>query len=88
MKSMEQAEPKFETKYKALQVVVRMAFDYVEGLKPGDRYLGLQTEAAKHFDIGSEAYGLFIGCGMHQMTKFVMDVDDERRIISIVRVKQ
>jgi hypothetical protein len=85
---MDTVEAGFEAKFNASQIVARMAYEYVEGLQPGDRFLGLQAEAARHFDIGSEGYGLFIGCALHQMTKFVMDVDSERRIISIVRRNQ
>ena len=85
---MDTVEAGFEAKFNALQIVARMAYEYVEGLQPGDRFLGLQAEAARHFDIGSEGYGLFIGCALHQMSKFAMDVGADRRIISIVRRNQ
>jgi hypothetical protein len=88
MNATAQVETDFDAQFNALQIVAKMAYDYVNNLQPGDRYLGLQAEAARHFDIGSEGYGLFIGCATHQMRNLVMDVDGDRRIISIVRVKQ
>jgi hypothetical protein len=78
----------FNAQFQALQIVARMARDFVDNMQPGDRFFGLQVEAAKHFDIGSEGYGLFIGCCLHQMSRYVMDFDSERRIVSIVPVKQ
>lgn len=86
METTAQESSAFDAKFRALQIVAKMAYEYVNNLQPGDRYLGLQTEAARHFDIGSEGYGLFIGCALHQMTRYVMDVDKDSRIISIVRV--
>lgn len=82
------AEIELDAKFRAKQIVARMAYDFIESLKPGDRFPGLQAEAGKHFDVGSEAYGLFIGCALHQMTRYVIDFDDNRIIVSIVRVKQ
>lgn len=81
-------EQNFEAKFDALQIVARMAYEFVEGLQPGDKFHGLQVEAARHFDVGSQGYGLFIGCALHQMSRFAIDFDAERRIISIVRRNQ
>ena len=77
----------FDARFHALQVVAKMAYEFVNNLQPGDKFHGLQVEAAKHFDVGSEGYGMFIGCALHQMSRFVIDFDRERRIVSIVRVK-
>lgn len=75
-----------EAKFRALQIVSRIAYDYIENLMPGDIFHGIPAEAARRFDVGSEGYGLFIGCAEHHMTEFVMDLDSERRIISIARL--
>jgi hypothetical protein len=81
-----QVQEKFDMRFRALQVVARMAYDYIEHLQPGDKFHGLQVEAAKHFDVGSEGYGLFIGCALHHMSRFAIDFDGQRRIVSIARV--
>jgi hypothetical protein len=83
---MQVAEQGFDQKFNALQVVARMAYDYIEQLQPGDKFFGLQVEAAKHFDVGSEGYGQFIGCALHHMSRFAIDFDGQRRIVSIARV--
>lgn len=80
-------EQSSDAKAEALQIVARMAYEYVNSLQPGDYYFGLQAEARRHFDVGSQGYGLFIKCALHQMTRYVMDVDADRRIVSIVMVK-
>lgn len=81
-----QEQSTFEAQFHALRIVSRMAYEYVDNLQPGDRFI-LQAEAAKHFDVASEGYNLFINCVRHQMRNMVMDVDAERRIVSIVCVK-
>jgi hypothetical protein len=87
MGTADQISETFDAKFQALQIVAKMAYEFVNELQPGDRFFGLQSEAAQRFDIGSEGYGLFVGCALHHMSKFVMDVDADRRIVSIVRVK-
>jgi hypothetical protein len=76
-----------DAKFRASQIVSRMAFEYVNNLQPGDRFLGPQVEAAKHFDVGSEGYELFVGCALHKMGSIVMDLDKDGCIISIVPVR-
>jgi len=77
-----------ETQLNARQIVARMAYEYIQNLQPGDRFLGLQAEAARHFDIGSEGYGLFIARALHERSKIAMDLDSERRIISIAPARK
>jgi hypothetical protein len=88
MGTADQISETFDAKFQALRIVAKMAYDYVNKLQPGDRFLGAQTEAARFFDIGSDGYGLFVGCALHQMSRYVMDVDRNRVIVSIVRIGQ
>lgn len=73
-------------KMQVLQVAAVMAREYVANLQPGDRFLGLVPEAAKHFDIGSEGYNLFVNCAAIELERVAMDLDATNRIISLARV--
>lgn len=88
MSVLEQGETWLAAQPSARQIVARMAGEYIDNLQPGERFLGLQAEAARHFDIGSEGYGLFISHALHQMAKISMDLDAEHRIVSIVRTRE